>query len=99
MWTVLGDELTVKGANFITEPLYSRGWEMRCSIRDPDGYIIEVGQSSRKMIEMFRKKQPSDRCQTKSILFRLRTFCFTTISLLIVGWVHYPRMGVESAKG
>ena len=44
-----------KGAHFITEPLDNHGWETRCYMRDPDGYIIEVGQSSRKMIDMFSK--------------------------------------------
>ena len=43
------------GAQFITEPLDNHGWEMRCYMRDPDGYIIEVGQSSRKMIDMFEE--------------------------------------------
>ena len=33
-----------RGAHFITEPLDKYG-ETRCYIRDPDGYIIEVGQS------------------------------------------------------
>jgi predicted enzyme related to lactoylglutathione lyase len=33
-----------RGAEFITEPKDKYG-EMRCYIRDPDGYIIEVGQS------------------------------------------------------
>ncbi|MGD0050483.1 MAG: VOC family protein [Vulcanimicrobiaceae bacterium] len=33
-----------RGAEFITEPLEKFG-ETRCYIRDPDGYIIEVGQS------------------------------------------------------
>jgi predicted enzyme related to lactoylglutathione lyase len=33
-----------RGAEFITEPLDKYG-ETRCYIRDPDGYIIEVGQS------------------------------------------------------
>jgi predicted enzyme related to lactoylglutathione lyase len=33
-----------RGANFITEPQDKYG-ETRCYIRDPDGYIIEVGQS------------------------------------------------------
>jgi hypothetical protein len=32
------------GAEFITESLDKYG-EWRCYIRDPDGYIIEVGQS------------------------------------------------------
>jgi len=34
-----------RGAQFITEPKAKYG-ETRCYIRDPDGYIIEVGQSN-----------------------------------------------------
>ena len=34
-----------RGAEFITEPKRKYG-ETRCYIRDPDGYIIEVGQSN-----------------------------------------------------
>jgi predicted enzyme related to lactoylglutathione lyase len=34
-----------RGAEFITEPIPKYG-ETRCYIRDPDGYIIEVGQSN-----------------------------------------------------
>ena len=33
-----------RGAEFITEPKDKYG-EMRCYMRDPDGYIIEVGQN------------------------------------------------------
>ena len=35
----------VEEPNFITEPIPKYG-ETRCYIRDPDGYIIEVGQST-----------------------------------------------------
>ena len=35
-----------RGAEFITEPKPKYG-ETRCYIRDPDGYIIEVGQATR----------------------------------------------------
>ena len=35
---------TSRGAEFITEPLEKYG-EWRCYVRDPDGYLIEVGQS------------------------------------------------------
>src|ERR1700678_2465477 len=35
----------LRGAEFITEPIPKYG-ETRCYIRDPDGYIIEVGQST-----------------------------------------------------
>jgi catechol 2,3-dioxygenase-like lactoylglutathione lyase family enzyme len=34
-----------RGAEFITEPKEKYG-EIRCYIRDPDGYIIEIGQST-----------------------------------------------------
>jgi putative intracellular protease/amidase/catechol 2,3-dioxygenase-like lactoylglutathione lyase family enzyme len=34
-----------RGADFITEPIPKYG-EIRCYIRDPDGYIIEIGQST-----------------------------------------------------
>jgi catechol 2,3-dioxygenase-like lactoylglutathione lyase family enzyme len=34
-----------RGAEFITKPIAKYG-EIRCYIRDPDGYIIEVGQST-----------------------------------------------------
>ena len=33
-----------RGADFLTEPKDHR-FEIRCYMRDPDGYIIEVGQS------------------------------------------------------
>ncbi|GAA0963507.1 VOC family protein [Kribbella koreensis] len=34
-----------KGAQFLTEPL-DRGSEVRCYLRDPDGYLIEIGQTT-----------------------------------------------------
>jgi len=34
-----------RGAGFITEPKVHQT-EMRCYIRDPDGYLIEVGQTT-----------------------------------------------------
>lgn len=34
-----------RGAKFITEPKVHAN-EMRCYIRDPDGYLIEVGQTT-----------------------------------------------------
>jgi predicted enzyme related to lactoylglutathione lyase len=34
-----------RGAEFITEPK-DHGIEIRCYMRDPDGYIIEVGQTT-----------------------------------------------------
>jgi hypothetical protein len=31
------------------------GWEWRCYMRDPDGYIIEVGQYTQMAIDNFKK--------------------------------------------
>ncbi len=42
-----------KGAEFLTEPLDNHGNEMRCYMRDPDGYLIEVGQYSQRAIVHF----------------------------------------------
>jgi catechol 2,3-dioxygenase-like lactoylglutathione lyase family enzyme len=44
-----------KGAQFLTEPLDNHGWELRCYMRDPDGYLIEVGQYSQQSIDHFNK--------------------------------------------
>ncbi len=44
-----------KGAQFLTEPLDNDGDELRCYMRDPDGYLIEVGQYSQKAIDSFRQ--------------------------------------------
>ena len=34
----------------------NHGWETRCYMRDSDGYIIEVGESSQKMVELYRSQ-------------------------------------------
>jgi lactoylglutathione lyase len=39
-------EWSAKGAKFLTEPK-DHGQEIRAYIRDPDGHLIEVGQSTR----------------------------------------------------
>ena len=36
---------TSKGAQFLTPPI-DRGAEIRCYLRDPDGYLIEAGQAT-----------------------------------------------------
>ena len=41
------EEWREKGAKFLTEPKEHR-FETRCYMRDPDGYIIEVGQSKNR---------------------------------------------------
>jgi catechol 2,3-dioxygenase-like lactoylglutathione lyase family enzyme len=41
----LYEEWSSKGAQFLTEPKQHTS-EIRCYIRDPDGHLIEVGQST-----------------------------------------------------
>ena len=38
-------EWSAKGAEFLTPPM-DRGAEFRCYMRDPDGHLIEVGQTT-----------------------------------------------------
>jgi catechol 2,3-dioxygenase-like lactoylglutathione lyase family enzyme len=40
------DDWSARGAEFLTPP-QDRGPEIRCYLRDPDGHLIEVGQSTR----------------------------------------------------
>ena len=40
------EQWSARGAHFLTPPT-DRGAEIRCYIRDPDGYLIEVGQTTR----------------------------------------------------
>ena len=37
-----------RGAEFLTEPKHHES-EIRCYLKDPDGHLIEVGQSTKKM--------------------------------------------------
>ena len=39
------DEWSSRGAEFLTPPI-DRGREIRCYMRDPDGHLIEVGQTT-----------------------------------------------------
>ncbi|MEV4625382.1 VOC family protein [Micromonospora sp. NPDC049523] len=39
------DEWRSRGGEFLTEPK-DHGMEIRCYLRDPDGYLIEVGQAT-----------------------------------------------------
>ena len=39
-----------RGAEFLTPP-QDRGAEIRCYLRDPDGHLIEVGQTSQDFME------------------------------------------------
>jgi catechol 2,3-dioxygenase-like lactoylglutathione lyase family enzyme len=44
------EEWSARGAEFLTPP-QDRGAEIRCYIRDPDGHLIEVGQTSPSFLE------------------------------------------------
>jgi catechol 2,3-dioxygenase-like lactoylglutathione lyase family enzyme len=46
---------SAEGAVFLTEPLDNRGWEWRCYMRDPDGYLIEVGQYKQVALDYFKE--------------------------------------------
>jgi catechol 2,3-dioxygenase-like lactoylglutathione lyase family enzyme len=50
-------DATSKGAQFLTEPL-DRKAELRCYLRDPDGYLIEVGQATGMLEGIFADLPP-----------------------------------------
>lgn len=51
-----------KGARFLTEPL-DRTSELRSYLRDPDGYLIEIGQST-GLLKGILAKPPTDSDQS-----------------------------------
>src|SRR5262245_26625806 len=53
------EEWKAKGAEFVTPPI-DRGAEIRCYMRDPDGYLIEVGQSTGLQHGKLAAKRPED---------------------------------------
>jgi catechol 2,3-dioxygenase-like lactoylglutathione lyase family enzyme len=44
------DDWSARGAEFVTPP-QDRGAETRCYVHDPDGHLIEVGQTSQAFLE------------------------------------------------
>ena len=52
-------EWSARGATFLTPPI-DRGAEIRCYMRDPDGYLIEVGQSTGLLTGHLTAKRPED---------------------------------------
>lgn len=52
-------EWSGRGAQFVTPPI-DRGAETRCYIRDPDGYLIEVGQATGLLSGKLAAKRPED---------------------------------------
>ena len=53
------EQWSSKGAEFVTPPI-DRGAEIRCYMRDPDGYLIEVGQSTGLAEGKLAQKRPED---------------------------------------
>ena len=53
------EQWKAKGAEFVTPPI-DRGAEIRCYMRDPDGYLIEVGQSTGLLHGSLAAKRPED---------------------------------------
>ena len=53
------EQWSTKGAEFVTPPI-DRGAEIRCYMRDPDGYLIEVGQATGVLRGELAKKRPED---------------------------------------
>ena len=53
------EEWSSKGAEFLTPPIDRRA-EVRCYMRDPDGYMIEVGQATGALRGELAEKRPED---------------------------------------
>lgn len=49
------DQWRARGAEFLTEPK-DHDLEIRCYLRDPDGYLIEVGQATGILDQMGRQR-------------------------------------------
>jgi len=49
-----------KGARFVTEPK-DRKAEVRCYLRDPDGYLIEIGQATGMLHGVFADRPDTSR--------------------------------------
>jgi hypothetical protein len=53
------EQWNAQGAELVTPPL-DRGAEIRCYMQDPDGYLIEVGQSTGLPHSELAAKRPQD---------------------------------------
>lgn len=56
---------SAKGAQFLTGPLDNHGHEWRCYMRDPDGYLIEVGEYTPLAIKHFKEFAKLQRKKTR----------------------------------
>src|ERR1039457_2801230 len=53
------EDWSSKGALFLTPPI-DRGPELRCYLRDPDGHLIEVGQTKADFLEERRSSDSAE---------------------------------------
>ena len=53
------EQWSAMGAEFVTPPIDRRA-EIRCYLRDPDGYMIEVGQARGALHGVLAEKRPED---------------------------------------
>src|SRR5580704_2932370 len=53
------EQWSSRGAEFVTPPI-DRLAEIRCYMRDPDGYMIEVGQATGVLQGVLAKNRPED---------------------------------------
>jgi hypothetical protein len=53
------EQWSAKGAEFVTPPIDRRA-AFRCYMRDPDGYVIEVGQATGALHGHLAEKRPED---------------------------------------
>ncbi|GAB3840143.1 VOC family protein [Micromonospora andamanensis] len=53
------EQWRARGGEFLTEPK-DHAAEIRCYLRDPDGYLIEVGQATGILAEQARIADPGD---------------------------------------
>ncbi|MEV0716371.1 VOC family protein [Asanoa sp. NPDC050611] len=53
------EEWKARGADFVTPPI-DREAEIRCYMRDPDGYLIEVGEATGLLQGKLAAKRPED---------------------------------------
>jgi len=53
------EDWSSKGAQFLTPPL-DRGPELRCYLHDPDGHLIEVGETKTDFLEEQRSSDSAD---------------------------------------
>jgi len=53
------EQWSSKGAKFVTPPI-DRHAEIRCYMRDPDGYMIEVGQATGALQGLLAEERVED---------------------------------------